>query len=71
MIVRQTPQEDCKTEIGRKYNQMGVAKKELVAPLFFYMPQSGVERRFENIFARFIEISAQCVYFMYITILNT
>ena len=28
MIVRQTPQENCKTEIGRKYNQMGVAKKK-------------------------------------------
>jgi hypothetical protein len=51
---------------------MGVAKKELVAPFFvFYMPQSGVEHRVENIFARFIEISAQCFYFMYITILNT
>ena len=52
MIVRQTPQEDCKTEIGRKYNQMGVAKKENWSlPCFFYMPQSGVECRFENIFA--------------------
>lgn len=50
---------------------MGVAKKELVAPLFFYMPQSGVEHRVENIFARFIEIFAQCFYVMYITILNT
>ena len=29
MIVRQTPQENCKTEIGRKYNQMGVAKKKI------------------------------------------
>ena len=42
---------------------MGVAKKELVAPFFvFYMPQSGIERRVENIFTRFIEISAQCFY---------
>ena len=52
MIVRQTPQEDCKTEIGRKYNQMGVAKKELVAPFFiFYTRQNSLKRRFENIFA--------------------
>lgn len=50
---------------------MGVAKKKISRSLVFYMPQSGVEHRVENIFTRFIEIFAQCFYFMYITILNT
>ena len=50
---------------------MGVAKKKIGRSLVFYMPQSGVERRVENIFARFIEIFALCFYFMCVTILNT
>jgi hypothetical protein len=42
---------------------MGVVEKKISRFLVFYMPQSGVEHRVENIFARFIEIFAQCVYF--------
>ena len=44
---------------------MGVAKKK-IGRSFFYMPQSGVEGRFENIFTRFFEIFAQCFYIMYV-----
>lgn len=43
---------------------MGLAKLLFSQSLIFYMPQSGVEHRVENIFARFIEIFAQCFYFI-------
>ena len=52
------------SELGRKYNQMGVTKKKISRSLVFYMPQSGVECRAENIFTRFIEIFVQCFYVM-------
>ena len=50
---------------------MGVAKKKISRSLFFifYMPLSGVERRFENIFARFFEIFAQCFYIICVEII--
>ena len=49
---------------------MGEVKKKISRFLVFYMPQSGVEHRVENIFARFIEIFVQLTYIIYVEIIK-